>query len=373
VRSNDPICYSLFVLSADAAPSSTSVCALAGCGETVAQPAGGGRRRLYCSNAHRAEGRRRRLAGTPEPAPVDAFGSALDRLAGVLDELRRHQATLQSIDPDRHALELAHVRAEATADVLAAQQSAASSAEEAARLAQRLATMRAETEQAMATVAAEVDTLRTSRTAATEAAAAAQEALAAALGAQRLELEARDHAAARAAAAYEQETTVLTDKLDQARTALATDRARAEAADLRAAAAEDAARQSAERAADLETSLGQLRHALAVAEATGTAATARADAADRVVEQLRADLGAERARHDVSLAGLHEQLAELVARKPPRRATKASSSTTRPAPAPTATTGGRRLEVTRRGGPSIAAAPSPKAPAAPGAVTRRRS
>lgn len=358
--------------SADAAPLPTSVCALEGCGQTVAQPVGGGRRRLYCSNAHRAEGRRRRLAGAPEPAPADALGSALDRLAGVLDELRRHEATLRSIDPDNHALELARLRAAATADVLAAQQSAASSAEEVGRLGQRLATMREEGEQVRTAAAAESDTLRKSEAAATEAAAAAQKALAGALAAHMVEVEARDQAAARAAAAHEQETTILSDKLDQGRTALATAQARAEAADLRAGAANDAACQAAARAADLETSLEHLRHAVASAEATATASAVRADAAERLVDQLRTDLQAERSRHDVSLAGLHDQLAELVARKPQRRAGTTPSSPKRPKPASDTAPEGRSGEITRRDGPSIAARPSPKAPAAPGAGTRPR-
>jgi len=311
------------------------------------------------------------LAGAPEPAPADALGSALDRLGGVLDDLRRHEVTLRSIDPDHHALELARLRAEATADVLAAQQSAASSAEEVARLAQRLATVSEEAKQAVTAAAAEIDTLRRSETAATEASAVAREALAGALAAHALELEARDQAAARAAAAYEQETTVLTDKLDRARTALATAQARADAADLRAGAADCAARQATADAADMKASLEQLRYTMASAEATGTAAAVRADAAERLVEQLRSDLLAERSRHDVSLAGLHEQLAELVGRKPPRRASKASASTKRPTAPKTATEGSG--EVTKRGGPSIAARPSPKAPAAPGAEPRPRS
>ncbi len=339
----------------------------------MAQPVGGGRRRLYCSNAHRAEGRRRRLAGAPEPAPADALGSALDRLASVLDELRGHEAKLRSIDPDRHALELARLRAEATADVLAAQQLAASSAEEVARLAQRLATVSAEAKQAMTAAEAEIDTLRRSEAAAHEAAAAAQEALTGALAAHALELEARDQAAARAAAAHEQEMTVFADRLDQARTALATVQARAEAADLRAGVADDAAREAAARVTDLEASIDHLRQAVASAEATGTATAGRADAAERLVEQLRSDLQAERSRHDVSLAGLHEQLAQLLARKPPRRASKASASTKRPMPAPKTATEGRSGKVTTPDGPSIAARPSPKAPAAPGAETPLRS
>ncbi len=110
-----------------------TVCGLAGCDVPVSQPVGGGRHRLHCSNAHRAEARRRRLAGTPEPAPADALGSVLDRLGGVLDDLRRQEASLRSIDMARRAVDVARLRADATAEVLAAQQAAAAAAEEAAR------------------------------------------------------------------------------------------------------------------------------------------------------------------------------------------------------------------------------------------------
>ena len=71
-----------------------------------------------------------------------AIRAALARLTAVLDDLRGYEATLRSIDPDLQAMEIAKVRAEATADVLAAQQAGAKAAEEAARSSERLAAER---------------------------------------------------------------------------------------------------------------------------------------------------------------------------------------------------------------------------------------
>ncbi len=117
----------------------TTVCALAECDVAVAQPPRGGRRRLYCSNAHRAEARRRRIAGSPEVAPGDVVASALQRLDAVLEDLRAHEAVLRSVDPNRQAVDAARIRAEASAAVLDAQRVAAKATEDAARSGERLA------------------------------------------------------------------------------------------------------------------------------------------------------------------------------------------------------------------------------------------
>lgn len=117
----------------------TTVCALAEGDVAVAQPPRGGRRRLYCSNAHRSEARRRRIAGSPEVAPGDVVASALQRLDAVLEDLRAHEAVLRSVDPNRQAVDAARIRAEASAAVLDAQRVAAKATEDAARSGERLA------------------------------------------------------------------------------------------------------------------------------------------------------------------------------------------------------------------------------------------
>ncbi|HEV2069438.1 MAG TPA: hypothetical protein VGR26_06560 [Acidimicrobiales bacterium] len=47
--------------------------------------------------------------------------------------------------------------------------------------------------------------------------------------------------------------------------------------------------------------------------------TTRAEPAERLLEDARAELQAERDRNDVRLTQLHDQLAQLIARKPARR------------------------------------------------------
>jgi len=103
---------------------------------------------LYCSDAHRAEARRRRLAGSPEVAPPDVVASALARLSAVLEDLRSHEAVLRSVDPNRQAVDAARIRAEATSEVLAAQRVAAQATEDTARAAERHAAEMAEGEAA---------------------------------------------------------------------------------------------------------------------------------------------------------------------------------------------------------------------------------
>lgn len=310
-----------------------SVCALAGCDVAVVQPAGGGRRRLYCSNAHRAEARRRRLVETPDPAPGDLLGPALARLSSVLDDLRGYEATLRSVDPGLQAMEIARVRADATADVLAAQQAGARAAEEAARSSERLAAERAGWEVERTALRDEVEELRAAGATARERATAAQDVLEASLATHRAELDERDHLAARAAAAHEQEAGRLAEQLDQSRTAVSAAQARADAADHRAAGAEEAARKAAERVAETETSMSRIQVEVAKAQAALDSANQRAASAERLLEQARADLQIERDRNDASLSQLHERLAQLIAPKPTRRpAAKSTAATKRSAP-----------------------------------------
>ena len=269
----------------------------------------------------------------PQGSVSISAGPALARLTAVLDDLRGYEATLRSIDPRLQAMEIAKVRAEATADVLAAQQAGARAAEEAARSSERLATERAGWEVERTSLRDEVEELRAVDAAARERAISAQDALEAALAAHCAELDERDLLAARAAAAHEQEASRLAEQLDQSRTAASAAQARAEAADHRAASAEEAARKATERAAEAEASLSRLHVEVAKEQSAMESANQRASAAERLLEQARADLQAERDRHDSSLSRLHEELAELIARKPTRRpATKSDSAKKRSAP-----------------------------------------
>lgn len=132
-----------------------SVCALHGCDVPIVRRPGGGRPRLYCSDAHRAEARRRRLS------PEGGFSGA--PLAGVVgdgassrgrdDTLEGARALLvQALTRlDRVAAGAPHddarvaaIRAEATGQVLRAQQAAADAARREADVEERLQQERSE-------------------------------------------------------------------------------------------------------------------------------------------------------------------------------------------------------------------------------------
>jgi len=121
------------------------------------------------------------------------------------------------------------------------------------------------------------------------------------------------------AAAHEEQTRIIQQQLDQAKTDAAAAWARADAADHRAATSEATARQAAERAAQSEATAGELRVDVARALAAAESATARAAGAERLLDEARTELVIERRRHDVSLSQLHDQLDELIARKPVRQ------------------------------------------------------
>lgn len=128
----------------------------------------------------------------------------------------------------------------------------------------------------------------------------------------------------KAAAAHETEVAGLAQELERARTAAAASSARAEAADQRAARSDEVARREAERATGAEGEAVPLRADVAAARVGIQAAIVRAEAAEALVAQTRADLAAERDRHDLGLAELRGQLAQLLALQPqPRRSTKA--------------------------------------------------
>ena len=79
--------------------------------------------------------------------------------------------------------------------------------------------------------------------------------------------------------------------------------------------------------------MSRLEIEIAKAQAGMESADQRAAAAERLLEQVGAELRAERERHDVSLAQLHEQLAKLIARTSARRPpTKTAPAAKRSAP-----------------------------------------
>jgi CRISPR/Cas system-associated protein Csm6 len=79
--------------------------------------------------------------------------------------------------------------------------------------------------------------------------------------------------------------------------------------------------------------MSRLRVDAAKAQAAIEAATLRAEVADRQLDETREKLQAERSRHDLRLSELHEQLAQLVARTPPRRSAAKTPTRKKPATA----------------------------------------
>ena len=114
-------------------------CALEGCTVPVVRSKGGGRPRLYCSDAHRVEARRRRMGGAPQPlaGTDDPLEETRQLLAAAMHSL--HQAPrLPSYDAV-----LADARAAATGEVLRAQQAAADAVRRLAEIETRLGEERA--------------------------------------------------------------------------------------------------------------------------------------------------------------------------------------------------------------------------------------
>ena len=328
---NVPYRYGSTVSEPTTAVPTTTVCGLAGCDVAVVQPAGGGRRRLYCSNAHRAEARRRRLANAAEPSSPDVLGASLDRLAGVLAELTRYRDTVAAVDPARQAAETARMRAETTAEVLAAQQAAAKAAEEVARVQAELTAQRVDREAERASHHAELEELRAALAAARSNAASAQDALDQALVAHSDELQLRDRRAVATAAAHQEEATRLLDDLEEARLSVATAEARADAADDRAGRSEAAQKRLADELAASEKARHRLDLDLAKAQANTLASTQRAEDLARRLEGAQSDLETERRRHDASLSQLHDQLAQLLAQNQAPRRTSPRKKRTPPA------------------------------------------
>jgi DNA repair exonuclease SbcCD ATPase subunit len=256
-------------------------CALPGCDTPIVRKGGGGRPRLYCCDAHRADARRRRLSG--RPAAIAAADEPLAAAKRLLLEALGHLDVVAR--PPAGVLEevvVAEARARVTEELLLAQQLAAEASRRAAAAEARIDRERAEWE---------ADRRALGEQRATDAAALGE--LHGALEGARSELEeelVRHHQdvasleerlAARAAAADAQ-TADLRAQLRAAEQRLAvavaaTDQAehRAEAAEqelqgcrtaivaleVRAARADEQARQAAERLRDRDAELSRLRAA----------------------------------------------------------------------------------------------------------------
>jgi len=94
----------------------------------------------------------------------------------VVEDLRSHEAVLRSVDPNRQVVDTARIRAEATSEVLAAQQLAAQATEDAARAAERHATELAEWKAARSHHQVENEELRTALAGARERSTSLQDA-----------------------------------------------------------------------------------------------------------------------------------------------------------------------------------------------------
>ncbi len=251
-----------------------TTCALPGCETPIVQPTRGGRPRLYCSDNHRAEARRRRLtAGRGTPPGEDADG-AIELLG---EALRRLQA---GEDRTITAAELAGVRAQATGDVLAAQQDAAAARRDAADaqrgwLAERAAADALRRELADAVAAADR---------ARAALEGAQEALAAEVVQHHQDVEAGEHRLAAVTAIHREQEAASTGEADRCRTATI-------AAEARRAAAE-------ERAAATEAQVAEARRAIAHLELRATRAEMAVEQVESRLGQAREDVVAERRRSE---------------------------------------------------------------------------
>jgi chromosome segregation ATPase len=111
-----------------------TACALHGCDVPIVRRAGGGRPRLYCSDAHRAEARRRRLNPAAAAGCTAGDGGSSHRrddgLEGARSLLVQALARLDHVaaGAPQDDARVAAIRAEATGEVLRAQQAAADAA-----------------------------------------------------------------------------------------------------------------------------------------------------------------------------------------------------------------------------------------------------
>ncbi|HVX22891.1 MAG TPA: hypothetical protein VHB02_16225 [Acidimicrobiales bacterium] len=256
-----------------------SLCSLPGCGEPITQPTGGGRPRLYCSDGHRAEARRRRLAaGRGGDTAVELLGEALRQLQA---------------DPGpavRTAALLAEVRAQATADVLAAQREAAAARREAMDADRQLGEQRVlidALEGRLATLRDQVGELQA-------ALDGARDALEAEVVQHHQDVQAADHRTAAMAAIHRQQQDAAAAELDRYRVDAVAAEARRAAAEDRAERAERDAAQAGRTASHLELRAHQAEMA--------------AEQVESRLQQARDDLAAERRRSEALERDLRRRL-----------------------------------------------------------------
>lgn len=278
-----------------------SICALEGCGTPVVRSPGGGRPRLYCSDAHRAQARRQRLRAR---SPVDAAGTGgLAAAAGLLEEVL--DAVHRAADaPARPAADLAAERARATAALLDAQRAAADAAARAAALDEQLTAER----RAWQATRAELDAARRADEATIHDLQAVLEGTR-----QALTEEVERHDADVAAAEQRHELLArteatrcrrLTEELDRCRATLGEATGHARAADSRAARSEQEAAEGRRSSAELATRL-------AVAEEAAREAGCRVDGLQRALDRARADAADERRRHERDRRDLQRRMVAL--------------------------------------------------------------
>lgn len=276
-------------------------CALEGCEVPVVQRPGGGRPRLYCSDAHRAEARRRRLGSVRTLSGSSATGGELEGVRILLHEalagLERAEA------PPRDEALVAAIRAEATAEVLRAQQAAADAARQAAAAHERLAREQGEWQ----TMLEELTRERAEHSRAVEE-------LSGALEGARAELEQellRHHGDAEQAesvlqaqrAAHVGDMERVTAELDELRQRLAGAMGAVEQAEQRALHAEHLLAERATVTVELEVRVAR-------AEEQSRQATARLEEAREELARLRTELAGERRHHRAVEADLRRRVAQ---------------------------------------------------------------
>ena len=257
--------------------SNQTTCALPGCETPIVQSTGGGRRRLYCSDNHRAEARRRRLTagrGGGDPAAGVGADGAIELLG---EALRRLQA---GEDRTITAAELAGVRAQATAAVLAAQQDAAAARRDAADAQQGWVEERAAADALRRELADAVAAVEHARAALD----GAQEALAAEVVQHHQDVEAAAHRLAAVTAIHREREAASAAETDRYRTATIAAEARRAAAEEQAAAVSGEATDARRVVAHLE--LRAARAEMAVEQIESRLAQAREDV---VAERRRSE------------------------------------------------------------------------------------
>src|SRR6185437_7927022 len=244
-----------------------SICALPGCDQPIVQPTGGGRPRQYCSDAHRAEARRRRLAGERGgDTAIELLGEALRQL--------------QSDAPPavRTAAVVAEVRAQATADVLAAQREAAAARREALDADRQLGEQR----ELIGTLGNQVAALQRQVAELQGALDGARDALEAEVVQHHQDVQAADHRVAAMAAIHRQQQDDAAAELDRYRTdTVAAEARRADAAD---------------RAAKAEAEAADVQRVVAHLELRANRAEMATEQVESRLAQARDDLAAERRR-----------------------------------------------------------------------------